>query len=82
MEYSRYKDRALRGRVDSETCMDSATASCSRRSPGAKGLLVEALLDRVMVPEGWEMLMLAGLFSSVRRLCALRPLGYKCSNIG
>jgi hypothetical protein len=62
--------------------MDSATASCSRRSPGAQELLVEALLNRVMIPEGWEMLMLAGLFSSAGRLCALRPLGIKCSNIG
>lgn len=53
MEYSRYKDRALRGRVDSETFMDSATASCSRRSPGAKVLRAESLLDRVLVPEGW-----------------------------
>jgi hypothetical protein len=56
VEHSRYKDRGLRGLRDSETCMDSATASCSRRSPGAEILRAGSLLGRVMFPEGSWML--------------------------
>ena len=36
--------------------MDSATANCSRRSPGAEILRAGSLLGRVMFPEGSWML--------------------------
>lgn len=55
-----------RGLADTQTCMDSATANCSRRSPGAELLRAGSLLGRVMFPEGsW---MLSRLF--VFRCCA------------
>jgi hypothetical protein len=53
--HSRYKDRGppvVRGPVESQTCMDSATANCSRRSPGAELERAGSLLGRVMFPEG------------------------------
>lgn len=41
-----------RGLADTQTCMDSATANCFRRSPGADLLRAGSLLGRVMFPQG------------------------------
>jgi len=56
VKHSRCKDRGLLGLRDSETCMDSATANCSRRSPGVEILRAGSLLGRVMFLEGSWML--------------------------
>lgn len=81
VRHSRYKDRGLvRGPVDIQTCMRSATATCSRSPLGAILLLAESLLrcliccrQRFVVAESLEKKI------GILRLCAFRTIYIKQS---
>lgn len=74
-QHNRYKDRAHDCGVNSQTCMDSSTANCSRRSLGVTLKDVEVLPQRVVFPE--RLLWFSDLlFTKQMRLCAFRKFIY------